>query len=65
VAGYNVYRSIASGGPYTKLNSNVDANTSYSDGSVQAGLTYFYVVTSVNSSGTESGYSNQASLTIP
>ena len=65
VTGYNVYRSTASGGPYTKLNPNVDSNTSYSDTSVQAGLIYYYVVTSVDSSGGESAYSNQASVTIP
>jgi hypothetical protein len=65
VMGYNVYRSTASGGPYAKLNPNVDSNTSYSDASVQAGLIYYYVVTSLDSSGVESAYSNQASVTIP
>ena len=65
VTGYNVYRGTTSGGPYTKLTTSVDANTSYSDTSVQAGLTYYYVVTSVNSSGVESIYSSQVSATIP
>jgi len=65
VTGYNVYRGTTSGGPYTKVNPNVDANTSYSDASVQAGLTYYYVVTSVNSGGVESAYSTQVSATIP
>ncbi len=65
VTGYNVYRGTASGGPYTKLTASVDSNTSYADSSVQAGLTYYYVVTSVNSSGAESVYSNQVSATIP
>ena len=65
VTGYNVYRGTASGGPYTKLTASVDSNTSYADNSVQAGLTYYYVVTSVNSSGAESVYSNQVSATIP
>jgi hypothetical protein len=65
VMGYNVYRGTTSGGPYTKLNPNVDSDTSYSDTSVQAGLIYYYVVTSLDSSGVESAYSNQASVTIP
>jgi fibronectin type 3 domain-containing protein len=65
VTGYNVYRGTTSGGPYTKLTASVDSNTSYADNSVQAGLTYYYVVTSVNSSGAESVYSNQVSATIP
>ena len=65
VTGYNVYRGTTSGGPYTKLTASVDSNTSYADNGVQAGLTYYYVVTSVNSSGAESPYSNQVSATIP
>ncbi len=65
VMGYNVYRGTTSGGPYTKLTASVDSNTSYADDSVQAGLTYYYVVTSVNSSGAESAYSNQVSAAIP
>ena len=65
VAGYNVYRSEASGGPYSKLDSNFVAADSYTDSSVQAGLTYYYVVTSVMSSGIESADSVQTSATIP
>ncbi len=65
VIGYNVYRGTTSGGPYAKLTASVDSNTAYADDSVQAGLTYYYVVTSVNSSGAESAYSNQVSAAIP
>jgi len=65
VIGYNVYRGSVSGGPYSKLNSAVDATTSYADGTVSAGLTYFYVVTAINSSNVESTFSNQVSVTIP
>jgi hypothetical protein len=65
VAGYNIYRSTVSGGPYTKLNSSLISTTSYTDSSVQAGQTYFYVVTSVDSTGTESTFSNEVSATIP
>jgi fibronectin type 3 domain-containing protein len=62
VTGYSVYRGSASGGPYTKL-STVTA-TSYTDTTVTAGKEYFYVVTAINSDGS-SGYSNQASVTVP
>jgi len=41
------------------------ASTTYTDSTVQAGVTYFYVVTAVDSSGNESVYSNQASATVP
>ncbi|HWF90772.1 MAG TPA: choice-of-anchor D domain-containing protein [Terriglobales bacterium] len=65
VAGYNVYRGTVSGGPYTKINSSADAGTSYTDTSVTSGATYYYVTTSVDSSGNESVNSNQVSAAIP
>ena len=65
VAGYNVYRSTVSGGPYTKLNSSPVALTSYTDSTVQAGQTYYYTLTSVASGGAESADSTQVSATIP
>jgi hypothetical protein len=65
IVGYNVYRGSVSGGPYTKINSALDSQTTYSDTTVVAGKTYFYVTTSVNGSGSESGYSNQAQIVIP
>ena len=65
VMGYNVYRSAISGGSYIKLTTNVVSATSYSDSSVQAGQTYYYVVTALNSSNVESVFSNQVSATIP
>jgi beta-galactosidase len=65
VAGYNVYRSDVSGGAYTKLNSQLVTSTQYPDSTVLAGQTYFYVVTSADSSGIESAFSNQASAIVP
>src|SRR5215471_10667372 len=65
VAGYNAYRGNQSGGPYTRLNSSLVATTAYTDSTVEAGQTYFYVVTAVNSSGVESVYSNQGQVTVP
>ena len=65
VIGYNIYRGNQSGGPYAKINSSLDSNTSYTDTSVGDGNTYYYVTTAVNSENEESGYSNQAQATIP
>jgi len=65
VAGYNIYRGTSASGPFTKLNSALDASTTYTDSSVQSGKTYYYVATSVDGGGTESGYSSAVSVTIP
>lgn len=65
VAGYNIYRGGTSGGPYTKINSALDATTAYTDSTVQAGQTYYYVTTAMDSSGTESAYSNEVQAVIP
>jgi hypothetical protein len=65
VVGYNIYRGNVSGGPYNKINGNVDPNTSYSDGTVLGGYTYFYVTTAVDSTGQESVYSNEVKAIIP
>jgi Abnormal spindle-like microcephaly-assoc'd, ASPM-SPD-2-Hydin len=63
--GYNVYRSSQSGGPYSRLNSGLDPNTAYTDGSVVGGQTYYYATTAVNAQGQESSYSNLAQVAIP
>ena len=66
VAGYNVYRSQVSGGPYTtKLDPSAVAADSFTDNSVQPGATYYYVVTSVTSTGVESADSAPTSATVP
>ena len=65
VAGYNMYRSAQSGGPYTKLNTPLITSATYVDASVAAAQTYYYVGTSVDSAGAETTYSNQVSATIP
>lgn len=65
VSGYNVYRGLTSGGPYTKVNSSLVGGVTYTDTTVQAGQTYYYVSTAVDSSNNESGYSNQAQGVIP
>jgi fibronectin type 3 domain-containing protein len=65
VVGYNVYRGTQSGGPYTKINSSLNATTAYTDSTVQSGATYYYVVTAVDATNAESAYSNQAVAVIP
>jgi hypothetical protein len=65
IVGYYVYRSGTSGGSYSRINSSPTNATKYTDGSVTAGDTYYYVVTSVNSSGQESADSNQIKAVIP
>ncbi|MFG0251957.1 MAG: M12 family metallo-peptidase [Phycisphaerales bacterium JB038] len=62
-AGYDVYRATSSGGPYTKITANSQANSDYSDGGVVNGTTYYYVVTASDTTGNESGYSDEAFAT--
>ncbi|HEX9111249.1 MAG TPA: choice-of-anchor D domain-containing protein [Terriglobales bacterium] len=63
--GYNVYRGTTSGGPYSIVNASLDASAAFTDDNVTAGQTYYYVVTAVDGSSNESGYSNQAVAVIP
>ena len=65
VVGYNVYRGSVSGGPYTRINSALDAGTAYTDNNVTSSQTYYYVTTAVDGNGNESGYSNQTQAVIP
>ncbi len=53
------------GGPYTKLNATLVSLTTYTDSSVQAGQTYFYVATSVDPNNVESTFYNETSAAIP
>lgn len=56
---YNVYRSTTSGDSYSRIASNVKVSK-YSDTGLTAETTYYYVVTAVDKSGNESGYSKEA-----
>jgi len=64
-SGFNVYRGSQSGGPYAKVNASLVPSASYSDPSVVAGDTYYYVATEVDTTGVESAYSTQVSAVIP
>src|SRR5947207_15910355 len=66
-AGYYVYRGDGTAGQYTRLTITPipkAAPTVYRDSSVQPGHTYFYPVTSVNTTGAESGYAQAISVAI-
>jgi hypothetical protein len=65
VVGYNIYRGATSGGPYSRINSALNLSMVYTDAYVLNGNTYYYVTTSVDSSGQESVYSNEVQAVIP
>lgn len=63
VTGYNVYRGTSTNN-YAKINSSLDATTTYTDNSVTPGATYYYAATSVNASGEESGFSSPIEVQV-
>ena len=63
LAGYNVLRSTNSGGPYLRLNGALLLTSDFTDTGLSNGVTYYYVVTAVDTSGNESGTSSEASAT--
>jgi subtilisin family serine protease len=60
--GYNVYQSTASGGPYTKI-ASVLTTTSLKVTKLKGKTPYYFVVTSDDTPGLESGYSIEATAT--
>jgi hypothetical protein len=64
LAGYNVYRSTTSGGPFTTpVNGTLLTTSNYTDTGRTNGTTYYYVVTAADNSANESVASAQASAT--
>ena len=63
VVGYNVYRKTNE--DYSRINGGLDTSTSYKDGTVLAGGTYYYVVTAVDNDGIESAPSKSVTAVIP
>lgn len=59
LAGYNVYRSLKSGGEFAKLTEKALNRTTFSDETVRQGMTYYYTVTAVDKSGNESARSKE------
>jgi hypothetical protein len=65
VAGYYVYRSESSNGPFQRVTNSVIGSLNYRDVTVQSGGHYYYVVTAVEADGSESTYSNEVNAVIP
>lgn len=55
---YSVYRSTTSGSGYVEIASGLQSSN-YTDNSLVAGTTYYYVVTAVDESSNESAYSSE------
>jgi len=54
-----------SGWPYSKINPVLDSSTTFTDSSVQSGQNYYYITTSVDSTGAQSSSSNEIHVVIP
>ena len=65
IVGYNVYRALSGTTSFQRLNASTDAQTAYTDSSVQSGTSYDYMVKSVDSGGNESAPSNTTTVAIP
>jgi VCBS repeat-containing protein len=65
LAGYNLYRGVASGvyDPYPVNGPAFILESSYTDSGLANGTVYFYVVKAVNAAGVESAYSKEVSAT--
>ncbi|GAC1703327.1 MAG: hypothetical protein NVS9B4_11140 [Candidatus Acidiferrum sp.] len=77
-AGYAVYRSQVSGGPYTKLNADALKSPEFKDDNVEPGNLYYYVVTALDEDSSkgngqgddghhdgESGFSQEVWVQLP
>ncbi len=62
VVGYNIYRSLQSGGDYARINRALIRSTRYTDTPIQYDVRYYYVCRAVNLLGLESGPSNEVSV---
>ncbi len=64
VAGYRVYRSTSSGGPFSQTGSDVSVGTlSFDDSGLNSGTTYYYRVSAFDWSGNESNASTVTNAT--
>ncbi|MCK4665216.1 right-handed parallel beta-helix repeat-containing protein, partial [Candidatus Dependentiae bacterium] len=61
LAGYNVYRSLASTGPYAQVNVSLLTNSEYLDSGLTPATTYYYILTAVDDDANESPYSSVVS----
>jgi fibronectin type 3 domain-containing protein len=62
LAGYRVYRSLTSGGPYNNVDQVGKDTTSYQNTKVFNMVTYYYVVTAIDKADNDSDYSNEVTV---
>ncbi len=62
LAGYYVYRSIRSGSNFERLTDKLLMRTTFSDETAKSGVTYYYIITAVDSSGNESKPSEEGKV---
>ena len=65
VVGYYIYRSTQSGTYSAPLNAIPETSLTFTDGTVESGTTYFYVVAAVDDHSQQSSFSNEARAVIP
>ena len=65
VIGYFIYRRTGATGTFSRLASNIDSSTNFTDSNVVDGATYDYVVTAVSAENLESAFSVEVSVTVP
>ncbi len=65
VTGFNTYSSTVAGGPFAKISATPSSSPSFTDDTVQAGRTYYYVVTALNNANQESAYSAEVTAIVP
>jgi fibronectin type 3 domain-containing protein len=65
ISGYNIYRSPSSVVTYAKVNTALSVGLTFTDGTVSAGASYNYCVTTVDSIGEESVCSAPATANVP
>jgi hypothetical protein len=65
IAGYNVYRAVSGSSSYALLNTALDTQTTYVDSAVQTGVSYDYMIESVDTSGVASAPTSPILVAVP
>lgn len=59
IIGYNIFRSTLPGGPYTQINPEPITETSYLDRNLENDRIYYYVLSTIDSKGISSAFSQE------
>ena len=65
VVGYNIYRKTKPESDYVKINSSPVPGLTYTDKTVESGMTYHYMVRAVDNHGHESVNSGEFTVQVP